>query len=572
MNRITITMKVIFAFLIVAVPITFLLFVSTDYSKYKIREQVSLSNLNLLNNYMLQIDTSLKSVNRYMYKTVSTVKPYLLSKEYRYIDPPKYIYSLYEVNKQLVRDIYSYPFLSSMFIYVSDEDRMVVTPTTEEKSINIVEGGFLKELSLKAETSSWSIFYGDTPALVLLKSLDQTLYIGACLDIKNIMPTDMVFDEDTEIAITDTESHVLVGDKKIENVSVLEKHDKWDGVHSVAINTDNKNEKFILIEAASDISPIILKLAVPERKMYKALVSIQKFNYFALILIIIVLFAYVVLLRRAVITPINQVLKAMKSFAEGNWDTKLPRNMGKEFNHIAEGFNNMVDQIHSLKISMYDEKLKAQRAEYKQLQMQINPHFYMNSLNIIYNMATLKDYENIKNMSLYLSNHFNYITKGSANSLANLDDEIRFAINYLEINRLRFGKELQFKNSLEPEIKTCKIPMLTIQTFIENSIKHGFVNRNKPFKIFIDARPWPENKESFYEIIIRDTGIGFNDDFLRLFYSNDFLQQSDGHIGIRNIVARLKFRYNDLAKVDLANADDGGAIVRILLPRSEPDI
>ena len=47
-------------------------------------------------------------------------------------------------------------------------------------------------------------------------------------------------------------------------------------------------------------------------------------------------------------------------------------------------FNDMASQIKDLKIEVYEDKLSIQQAEMEQLKLQINPHFFLNSLNIIY--------------------------------------------------------------------------------------------------------------------------------------------------------------------------------------------
>lgn len=69
-------------------------------------------------------------------------------------------------------------------------------------------------------------------------------------------------------------------------------------------------------------------------------------------------------------------------------------------------FNRMADQIKKLKIDVYEEQLNKQRAELKHLQLQINPHFFLNSLNIIYSFTFTGQYDLIQKMSLYLMRYF----------------------------------------------------------------------------------------------------------------------------------------------------------------------
>ena len=90
----------------------------------------------------------------------------------------------------------------------------------------------------------------------------------------------------------------------------------------------------------------------------------------------------------------------------------------------------MVEHIHNLKIDTYDKKIQLQKAEYRYLQMQINPHFYINTLNILYNMSVLNENANVQQLAIYLSNHFKYIQE-SDQHLTELNKEIQYTENYL---------------------------------------------------------------------------------------------------------------------------------------------
>ena len=67
--------------------------------------------------------------------------------------------------------------------------------------------------------------------------------------------------------------------------------------------------------------------------------------------------------------------------------------------------------------------------------MQINPHFYINTLNILYNMSVLNENANVQQLAIYLSNHFKYIQE-SDQHLTELNKEIQYTENYLKINQM----------------------------------------------------------------------------------------------------------------------------------------
>ena len=568
MKRLTLAQKVIFAFLVVVIPITVLLFYSTNYSMGVIRDQVSLSNRNLLSTYMRQVDMELDSLDQYLYKTVSDVQPQLGNRR-KDTDSVDYILALYGVMQDLAKDIAAYPYVSALFLYDIEEDRVIQTPNAYLQDVDICRNGFLAKLADHGNNPPWSVFEDESGYVLLVRmvKINRFLYIGAYVNIYNIMPNNMQFESYTEFAMTDQTGNVLMGSGKKKLFSAVGRQEADSQWYTVAMDDGADHIKYLVVQAASGIAPISLKIAIPEKKMLNALVNLQQLNFLTPVIIIVVLMLYVVLLRRAVIWPVGQVKQAMDRIGEGDWDTRLPEDMSSEFHQIAVGFNEMAEHIHDLKITMYDEKLKAERAEYNQLQMQINPHFYMNSLNIIYNMAVLRDFENVQKLSLYLANHFKYIIKNTSQTVP-LEDELANTKNYLEINRLRFGDILSYQISITPVYNSYRIPMLTIQTFVENSVQHGFIHRDRPFEISVVVRPWPLDAARFYEIIIKDTGVGFSEEYLRKFRSVDFLNQADGHIGLRNTVARLKLRYGEDFKISLENSREGGAEVRLVLPQN----
>lgn len=68
-----------------------------------------------------------------------------------------------------------------------------------------------------------------------------------------------------------------------------------------------------------------------------------------------------------------------------------------EFLNINETFNTMADNIHQLKIEKYEAELRRQKMELRNLQLQIRPHFLLNTFNLMYSLSQLDDRENLEN-------------------------------------------------------------------------------------------------------------------------------------------------------------------------------
>jgi two-component system sensor histidine kinase YesM len=109
-----------------------------------------------------------------------------------------------------------------------------------------------------------------------------------------------------------------------------------------------------------------------------------------------------------------------------------------------------------LKINVYEEMMKAQEAEFKHLQAQINPHFYLNSLNVIYSLSSLGENRLVERMTEHLADYFRFITRAHRDSIT-VEEELEHIRNYLEIQSLRFPEKLAYRIDLPEELRTCRL-------------------------------------------------------------------------------------------------------------------
>ena len=288
----------------------------------------------------------------------------------------------------------------------------------------------------------------------------------------------------------------------------------------------------------------------------------SKIILISIIFTLIYFIIYLVFLRKIIIKPIERLITAMWKVSRGK-EVKIDENSSREFNLLFNSFNNMVFELNYLKVDYYEEKLKLQEAELNYLQSQIKPHFFLNLLNIIYNLATLKDYENIAKMTLYLGSYFQFIINNEK-KLVTLNEEINHITNYLEIQCLRLLEQFNYQIIVEDELKSALIPPLTIQPFVENSIIHGMKNITQKIKKYNIRIIISLNIEGFLEIEIIDNGRGFPLEKLKYFQQRKF--GNSNHIGIWNVYKRLKLNFGKEAELKFFNSEPGGAIVKIIIP------
>jgi LytS/YehU family sensor histidine kinase len=117
------------------------------------------------------------------------------------------------------------------------------------------------------------------------------------------------------------------------------------------------------------------------------------------------------------------------------------------------------------------EKEKIQN-ELIALKAQVNPHFLFNSLNTIYSLA-LKQSKETPYVILKLSNVLRYMIYESNEKLVDLEKEMEFIYNYIDLQKLRIHHPEQIDFNVEGELGDQKIAPLIFIVFIENAFKHG---------------------------------------------------------------------------------------------------
>lgn len=150
------------------------------------------------------------------------------------------------------------------------------------------------------------------------------------------------------------------------------------------------------------------------------------------------------------------------------------------------------------------------RSEFSRLQMtsvlkQFDPHFTFNVISSVGSLIMKGEketaYDYITKLSALLRT---LLSDGTAN-LRSLSDEVDFVRRYCDLQKLRFKDRFNFSIVINEDVDLqIEIPKMLIQTFVENSIKHGFENRLIGGKVSVSIG---KNKNGT-EISITDNGIG----------------------------------------------------------------
>ena len=118
-----------------------------------------------------------------------------------------------------------------------------------------------------------------------------------------------------------------------------------------------------------------------------------------------------------------------------------------------------------------------QRAELKQLQSQINPHFLFNSYFLLHRLIKSRNFERAVEISKNMGTYFQFITRNASDTVSLLR-EYEHAEIYADIQSLRFEGRIAVE--VEPLPLCCQsimVPRLIIQPSIENAFAHRLENK-----------------------------------------------------------------------------------------------
>lgn len=204
----------------------------------------------------------------------------------------------------------------------------------------------------------------------------------------------------------------------------------------------------------------------------------------------------------------------------------------------------------SLRDEQQMEELKRQnlQAEMDYLRYQINPHFFMNTLNNIHALIDI-DTEYAKSAVIELSKMMRYVLYESGSETISLKKDIQFIENYIELMRIRYDSSIDICLDYPATIPNkVAIPPLLLIVFVENAFKHGV----------------SYNHASFIHI-----RIGYRDAAVTAVISNSRHEKSrpgTTGIGLENVKKRLALIYQDNYTLSIDDSDPAVYTVKLIIP------
>lgn len=226
---------------------------------------------------------------------------------------------------------------------------------------------------------------------------------------------------------------------------------------------------------------------------------------------------------------------------------KMQEELSREKLKAAEDARIIVELEHTL-----------HKAELRNLQAQIKPHFLFNTLNTITSLVTLGENGKGLNTLFALSNllRHNFDRPGE---LVHLGEELQYIENYLLIQKNRFGDRLEVSVDVPENLYDIPIPFLSLQPLVENACIHGLEPKEGTGHLWIKGK----TRDNIVEVSIIDDGVGMPPHLARLDLSDE--KKVLVGIGLRNVHKRLQLQFGKEFGVRLIS-HPGLTQVSLMLP------
>ena len=513
--------------------------------------------------YGMQIDKDIFS----MMEAVNAIyvnNLYYMKIRTRNLDDYEWIGAAYYLERSLGEKADSLDYMGGMFFY--DEKRNSMRSVYSDFEFSGIKTELDREVKKVLEGTadiqkkySFTIYEGECYLIYFFKTGDQ--YLGFVINL------DRYFEVDENLGIFYVFQRNVIAEcgKTYTTEKEVEKALNSDRVYIghrgdilIPVELENLDLELVFSFGTLKLSDIWKK---PDLWMFVILTPVISFVFFIIIYYKI---------RSIILHPIEHItfrINEMKEHEKESGQTKKTESVQiEEFVLINKRIDEVLEQMIRLQKDKFEEEQRVREVQMQYYQLQINPHFFLNCMNTISLLLNNHSLDAANDMIRSFSSYFRYIFRDQKKPVT-VEKEIREIRAYCNIYSLKGGFPILLQTDVKEEAAKCQIPILCIQTFVENSVKYA-AKAGGILKIKIQAGIISDEAGGRrLSICISDNGSGYPDEMLEELNRPvmDF-QFRSYHVGIDNLKYRIYLMYQETAKWYFYNSPYGGAISEITLP------
>ncbi|WPX09378.1 cache domain-containing sensor histidine kinase [Anaerocellum danielii] len=333
------------------------------------------------------------------------------------------------------------------------------------------------------------------------------------------------------------------------------------------IEMEVRGEKLLVRTRIISDTDWYLVLVTPYKEIHELNIKTIKQVFFMIFLITPFTLIFAFWAATSSTSRIKRLTHNMKKVIEkGDFNIELDSHSQDEVGQLIYTFNYMLKKIKELLHEQYQLGKEKKNLELKALQSQINPHFLYNTLDLINWIAIKNKNEDISRLVTSLS-QFYKLSLSKGEDVVTVENEIEHVKAYVMIQNYRFDNCIELKIDVPQKLLQARIPKLTLQPLVENSIHHGILEKDEQKGTIIIKGEIIDDKMAAIYVI--DDGVGISKEVLEKIKRGE-VETTRGHgFGIKNINERLKIYFGNQAGLFYESKINEKTVAKVLFPVEE---
>ena len=346
-----------------------------------------------------------------------------------------------------------------------------------------------------------------------------------------------------------------------------------DILQAVAVDTSKIGHSGeILTPVRLNSMDMTLVVSIASLKLYEIW---EQPDFWVVVILIPVIFLIILLVllkkvKGVLLYPVEHISHRINEMVseEGNTEPpKLPQRLQiEEFRKINRQIDEVLERMVCLQEEKFRERQRVKEVQLQYYQLQVNPHFFLNCLNTVSSLLEAHSTDAANDMIRSFSSYFRYVFRDQRQPVT-VEEEMKEVRAYCNIYSIKGGFPILLQSDIKEEAKDCRIPILCIQTFVENSIKHA-MKEGMILTVKVKAGiVTDEEGKRRVSISIADNGCGYPEELIEELNRPvvDF-RFRPYHVGIDNLKYRICLAYQGQGNWYFCNSPYGGSTTEIILP------
>lgn len=456
-------------------------------------------------------------------------------KQYIYMYDDLTWYDRYSMQKKLYQAAYelreSHHYITDAYLYIPELDK-----TISDKRINILTPEWLRQFVAGQDVWTSQIRKLPDRLVIGVFSSDGGIFMGAVLD---------------EADINDVFRQVLDDEKA--DIQLI-----WNPGET----TQNSAAD---LSISSQMFPLQLNYFDVKSTQDQFVQTVTRLSMLFVICGVLNLIVFIIIWYVKTYRPLHLLLIDAFSHTEsGDLHYRITTTPDSPFASIYASYNHMMEKMEAYVENDLKRQVLVNRANLKQLQAQISPHFIYNSYYVLYRLIKKGDRDISIQLAENLGQFFQYITR-NAEDEKRLCDEVEHARSYASIQKIRFRDMLDVEIEPAPEeIANVYVPRLILQPVLENAFKYAYETVCESMRLYLHFEVQSPYQ---FQILVENSG-NVSDDTVKMI--REKLANTDPRMettALVNIHRRLKIYFQQSSGLEVERSSLGGLLIRMKIQR-----